>query len=96
MSSITESTRPYFPWEQIKGGYLLFLGRMSPEKGPHRAIAVARSAGKRILIVAKMWEGAERQYFADHMAPLLGDDAVYVGEVGLRGKLELLAGAQDS
>lgn len=83
-----------FPLGAGDGGYLLFLGRMSPDKGAHRAIAVARAAGKRLLIAAKMWEPAERQYFADQVEPLLGPDAEYVGAVEGVAKLELLAGAE--
>ena len=41
-----------------------------------------------------MWEPAEHRYFADCVAPLLGDDAVYIGEVGGERKLRLLAGAE--
>ena len=41
-----------------------------------------------------MWEPAEHRYFADCVAPLLGDDAVYVGEVGGERKLRLLADAE--
>ena len=76
------------------GGYVLFLGRMHPDKGVHRAITVARSAGKRLLIAAKMWEPPEQRYFADCVEPLLGSDAVYLGPVGLADKLKLLAGAE--
>lgn len=82
-----------FPMGDGDGDYLLFLGRMSPDKGVHRAIAVARMAGRRLLIAAKMWEPAERRYFADVVEPLLGEDAVYLGQVGGEEKLELLAGA---
>jgi len=59
-----------------------------------RAIAAARAAGKRILLAAKIWEAPERQYFAEMVEPLLGDDAVYVGEVGGAHKRELLGGAE--
>jgi glycosyltransferase involved in cell wall biosynthesis len=83
-----------FPFGRGDGGYLLFLGRMNPDKGVHRAIAIARAAGKKLLIAAKMWEPAERAYFAEQVEPLLGDDAVYLGEVGGERKLELLAGAE--
>ena len=83
-----------FPCGRGDGGYVLFLGRMSPEKGAHRAIEVARAARRRILLAAKMWEPAEHRYFAECVAPLLGDDAVYVGEVGGERKLRLLAGAE--
>jgi glycosyltransferase involved in cell wall biosynthesis len=83
-----------FPFGRGDGGYVLFLGRMHPDKGAHRAIAAARAAGRRILLAAKMWEPAERQYFRECVEPSLGPDAVYVGEVAGRQKLGLLAGAE--
>lgn len=76
-----------------EGGYALFLGRMHPDKGVHRAIEIARSAGMPILIAAKMWEEPERRYFAEVVEPLLGDDARYLGPVGLHDKQRLLANA---
>jgi glycosyltransferase involved in cell wall biosynthesis len=72
----------------------MFLGRMNPDKGAHRAIAAARAAGKRILLAAKIWEPPERRYFEEFVEPLLGDDAVFVGEVGGTQKQELLGGAE--
>ena len=55
------------------GEYLLFLGRMSPDKGAHRAIEVARKAGVRLLLAAKMREPWERRYFEEYVEPHLGD-----------------------
>jgi glycosyltransferase involved in cell wall biosynthesis len=75
------------------GRYFLFLGRMAPDKGAHRAIEVARSAGSRILLAAKMREPWEFEYFTESVEPLLGPDAVYLGEVPHERKLELLGGA---
>jgi glycosyltransferase involved in cell wall biosynthesis len=75
------------------GPYAVFLGRMADDKGAHRAIAIARAAGIRLLMAAKMREPLEMQYFAEKVEPLLGDDAVYLGEVSHERKLELLAGA---
>ncbi|WP_116995631.1 glycosyltransferase family 4 protein [Desertimonas flava] len=83
-----------FPFGRGDGGYVMFLGRMHPDKGAHRAIVAARRAGKRLVIAAKMWEPNEHRFFAERVAPLLGDDAVYVGEVGGQRKLDLLAGAE--
>ena len=77
-----------------QGEYVLFLGRMAPDKGAHRAIEVARKAGYRVLLAAKMREAWERAYFDEQVAPLLGADAVYLGEVAHERKLELLAGAR--
>jgi len=76
------------------GEYFLFLGRMSPDKGAHRAIEVDRKAGVRVLMAAKMREAWERTYFDERVAPLLGPDAVYLGEVQHERKLELLANAR--
>lgn len=75
------------------GGHLLFLGRMSPDKGVHRAIAVARAAGRRLLIAAKLQEPCEQRYFDEVVEPMLGDDVEYVGEADRDTKRELLAGA---
>jgi glycosyltransferase involved in cell wall biosynthesis len=83
-----------FPFGDGRGGYVMFLGRMGPDKGAHRAIAVARAAGRPIVLVAKMWEPAEHSYFTEVVEPLLGEDAVYVGEVGGQHKLELLGAAE--
>ncbi len=83
-----------FPTGAGDGGYLLFLGRMSPDKGAHRAIRAARAAGKHLLLAAKMREPGERRYYAEQVEPLLGPDAVFMGEVGGDRKLSLLAGAE--
>jgi len=75
------------------GPYVLFLGRMAEDKGVHRAVEVARKAGIRILLAAKMREPWELSYFAEKVEPQLGNDAHYLGEVSHERKLELLAGA---
>lgn len=86
-----------FPYGEGRGDgdgpYVLFLGRMAADKGAHRAIDVARRAGRRILLAAKMREPWEHAYFDEHVSPRLGTDAVYLGEVDHERKLELLAGA---
>lgn len=75
------------------GPYVVFLGRMAADKGAHRAVQIARKAGIRILLAAKMREPWELRYFAEEVEPLLGKDAHYLGEVSHERKLELLAGA---
>jgi glycosyltransferase involved in cell wall biosynthesis len=83
-----------FPSGDGEGGYLLFLGRMTPDKGAHEAIAIARETGQPLKLAAKMSEPAERAYFHERIEPLLGAGVQYVGEADSRDKLNLLAGAR--
>lgn len=76
------------------GGYLLFLGRMNPDKGVHVAARVALAAGRKLLIAAKMQEPLERRYFEDEVKPLLSDQIIYVGEADRPTKKRLLADAE--
>jgi glycosyltransferase involved in cell wall biosynthesis len=81
------------PIGQGDGGYAAVLSRMCPTKGIREAILIAREAGMPLRIAAKMHTPLERQYFDDQIRPLLNGNAEYVGEVGARGKYELLGGA---
>jgi len=49
-----------YPVGRGDGGYLLFLGRMTPDKGVREAVAIARAAGQHLVIAAKAREAAER------------------------------------
>jgi glycosyltransferase involved in cell wall biosynthesis len=82
-----------YPFGAGDGGYVALLGRMVANKGVHRAIAVARAAGMRLKIAAKMREPDEVAYFEEFVEPHLGDDVIYLGEVDAEGKRELLASA---
>ena len=78
---------------QPGGGYLAFLGRISPEKRPDRAIAIARRAGMPLKIAAKV-DLADRAYFHDEIKPLLNDPNVeFIGEIGEREKADFLGNA---
>jgi glycosyltransferase involved in cell wall biosynthesis len=83
-----------YPFSADRGEYLLHLGRLSPDKGAHRAIEVARAAGLPIKLAGKNQEPAERTYFEEMVAPLLGPDAEYVGEPTHEAKIELLQNAR--
>ena len=82
-----------YPFGAGDGGYVALLGRMTENKGVHRAIAVARAAGMPLKIAAKMREPHERAYFEKFVEPHLGDDVIFLGEVDADGKRELLASA---
>jgi glycosyltransferase involved in cell wall biosynthesis len=83
-----------YPWRRRPGDYLLFLGRMSPDKGVHRAIAVAIEAGQPLKIAAKCREPEEMEYYREFVEPYLDDQIQYVGEVAHGEKVELLQGAR--
>jgi len=83
-----------FPVGDGLGEYCVFLGRMAPEKGAHRAIVAARKAGVSLLIAAKCREPWEKRYFEEQIAPHLDDQIRYLGEVDHKAKLSLLAGAR--
>ncbi len=82
-----------FPVGDGEGGYAAVLSRMTPEKGVHRAIAIARAAGVPLRIAAKMREPHEIEYFDEFVRPHLGDDVIYLGELGANDKRVLLGGA---
>lgn len=77
------------------GGYLAFIGRVSPEKRLDRAIEIARRAGMPLKVGAKV-DDADREYFAEHIEPLLDDSShvEFIGEVGGVDKQALLSGAR--
>ena len=84
-----------YPAKPHKGEYLLFLGRFSPDKGAHRAIAVAKELGLPLKMAGKNREPKERQYFAELIEPHVGHGGIeYLGEVSHGEKVELLQEAR--
>jgi glycosyltransferase involved in cell wall biosynthesis len=74
-------------------GYLAFLGRMSPEKRPDRAIAIAKRLGLKLKMAAKV-DAADAAYFHTQIEPLLDDPLIeFVGEIGDGQKSAFLGGA---
>jgi len=76
------------------GEYLVFLGRMAPEKGCHHAVEVAERANVPLKIAAKMREAFEEEYFAEYVEPRLRDSIQYLGEVSHDVKVDLLRNAR--
>jgi glycosyltransferase involved in cell wall biosynthesis len=76
-----------------KEEYLLWLGRFAPEKGPHRAIQVAKATGRRLILAGPVQPGQER-YFSNEIEPHLdGNQITWIGEVGGARKQRLFADA---
>jgi glycosyltransferase involved in cell wall biosynthesis len=83
--------RPTF---DTRGDYLAFLGRLSPEKRPDRAIAIARAVGMPLRIAAKTDKVNEGCYFREMIAPLLQEPGVeFIGEIDEGTKTEFLGHA---
>jgi len=77
-----------------RGDYLAFLGRISPEKRPDRAIQIAVAAGLPLRIAAKL-DNADREYFQEAIEPLLDNPLVeFVGEIGDSQKSDFLGEAK--
>jgi glycosyltransferase involved in cell wall biosynthesis len=71
---------PFSP--RPNGGYLAFLGRISPEKGPNRAIEIAVRAGMPLRIAAKV-DRVDQAYWDDIIHPMVKahPNVEYVGEI---------------
>src|SRR4051812_10744429 len=83
-----------WPFGADKDNYVLWIGRMSPDKGPHRAIDAPRRAGVRLVLAGPVRPGQER-FFAEEVEPHLGADGVeYIGEADAARKRELYCRAR--
>jgi glycosyltransferase involved in cell wall biosynthesis len=77
-----------------RGDYLAFCGRVSPEKGLERAIEIARLAGMRLRIAAKI-DAADEPYFRARIVPMLRHPLIeFIGEVDEARKPALLGNAR--
>ncbi|MES2723918.1 MAG: glycosyltransferase family 4 protein [Pseudomonadota bacterium] len=87
-------TTDIYEFHEQSQGYLAFLGRISPEKRPDRAIAIAKRLGKTLKIAAKV-DAADQRYFQDKIEPLiLGEPLIqFIGEIGDDEKSAFLGGA---
>ena len=76
-----------------RGRYLAFLGRISPEKRPDRAVEIARATGMKLKIAAKV-DAVDRLYYESEIKPLLKQPNIeFIGEIGDDEKGEFLGNA---
>jgi glycosyltransferase involved in cell wall biosynthesis len=82
------------PLPRQRGDYLAFLGRISPEKRPDRAIEIAARTGRELRIAAKV-DKVDQDYWRDEIEPLVKRHANvhYIGEIGDADKAEFLGNA---
>jgi glycosyltransferase involved in cell wall biosynthesis len=83
---------PFSP--EAKGGYLAFLGRISPEKRPDRAIEIAARAGLPLKIAAKV-DKADEVYWREVIEPMVKAHPIveYIGEINEQQKAKFLGDA---
>src|SRR6267378_1989549 len=80
-----------YPLRKRGGDYLIFLGRIHPDKGVHLAIEVARLSGRRLIIAGII---QDEVYYRDRLKPHIDDQNVrYIGPVGVAEKNALFARA---
>jgi glycosyltransferase involved in cell wall biosynthesis len=83
-----------WPFAEDACDYLLWIARMNDDKGPQRAVEVARAANMPLVLAGPVHPGQE-EFFAREVEPHIDGDAVrYVGEVGDDGKRELYSHAK--
>lgn len=82
-----------YSFQPDAGDYLIFIGRVSPEKRVDRAIDIALRSGMPLYIAAKV-DQPDQAYFDDCIRPLLDHPLIrFIGEIGEQDKRHLLAGA---
>lgn len=73
--------------------YLVFFGRLSPEKGPQHAIQIARRLGMRLILAGKI-DRVDRSFYEQELAPWVdGQQIRYIGELNHAEKVDLLRNA---
>ncbi len=82
----------HYPFSEEHDGYLLFVGRISMEKGTHFAIEVAQQLDKRLIIAAKL-EKTDQAYFREYVEPRLSERIQWVGEVDEEERNRLMSRA---
>ena len=82
------------PFNDAKEEFLVFVGRISPEKQPETAVEVARRSGLPLVMVVKRTEDAERRYWDEVVAPLIGDDVVVLDEPPHEVKVDIMGRAR--
>ncbi len=83
-----------YRFQPVGGEYFAFLGRISPEKGPDRAIQIALQTETPLKIAAKV-DAVDQEYFEEVIYPLIQHPLIeFIGEVDEAGKNQLLGGAK--
>jgi len=80
-----------FTINEKPGDYLLYFGRLHPDKGTYEAIQIARRFGMKLIMAGII---QDEDYYKSRVAPFIDDsNIIYVGSVGPERRNELLQGA---
>lgn len=79
-----------FSFQKVMGDYLLFFGRMHPDKGAKEAIQIAKGFGMKLIMAGII---QDQKYFDKEISPNFGEDIIYVGSVGPEKRDKLLGEA---
>jgi glycosyltransferase involved in cell wall biosynthesis len=82
------------PFQTDKEDFLVFIGRISPEKRPEVAVEVAREAKLPLVMIIKRNEPAERAYWDEFVVPLLHDDVTVLDQPPHEVKVDVLGRAR--
>lgn len=83
-----------YPLRAEKEDFVLFLGRVTPDKGPVRAAEAARAAGVRLVMALKIASPEEEDYWRNEVEPRLPEGTTILPEIPLEKKVELLSRAR--
>lgn len=82
----------HFPFSSEHDGYLLYVGRISLEKGVHHAIETALYLNLPLIIAAKL-EDMDAMYFKEYVGPFLSENIKWIGEVNEEERNKLMSRA---
>jgi glycosyltransferase involved in cell wall biosynthesis len=92
-NAIDVNRHQFFPCADDEPPYLTFLGRMSPEKGPHHAIAIAHQTGLSLKMAGKI-DLVDEEFFEREVKPHIdGEQIQFLGEANHIQKNELMGRA---
>jgi glycosyltransferase involved in cell wall biosynthesis len=83
-----------YPFRAEKEDFVLFLGRVTPDKGPVRAAEAARAAGVRLVMALKIASPEEEEYWRNEVEPRLPEGTTILPEIPLEKKVDLLSRAR--
>jgi len=83
-----------YPFRTAKENFVLYMSRLTPDKGAHLAIDACLSAGLPLVLAGKCSTPHERKYFANSVAPRLGPHARWIGEASREQSKRLLSRAR--